>query len=140
MKHLLILILTCFAMSQSNAQLRATAMTGDTAAINSTVSNISAEVLESPMMVTIQAVLFKNSGTAAGKVELQATVDGTNYFRVRGCAQTTVDTLVILNVATTQSMVWTVPQNKYVKYRIVTTGTGTMNVRTKGWILRRKYS
>jgi len=68
----------------------------------------------------IQVVLTKLSGTGAGTVQLQSSLDGTNYVNV-GSAYT------ITNVAT-QSTIFTVtaPIPKYLK--VLATGSGTESV------------
>jgi hypothetical protein len=85
-------------------------------------------------MVSVQAVLTKISGTAAGKVYLLGSLDGTNFVRAGGS-----DSLTVLNV-TTQSKIFEVTPSKYVHYRIqFVGGTGaTQSVRFNSLAVYRK--
>lgn len=92
---------------------------GDTIANTGTASKI-IKTTGGASGAVIQVVLTKLSGTGAGTVQLQSSLDGTNYVNV-GSAFT------ITNV-TTQSTVFTVtaPIPKYVK--VLATGSGTESV------------
>lgn len=78
-----------------------------------------------PRSLTIQVDLNKISGTAAGKLILEASVDGINYVRI---AKT--DSLVIANV-TSQRKIF-MPDGLDLRYRYFQTkaiGTGSQSVR-----------
>jgi hypothetical protein len=77
-------------------------------------------------VATFQAVVTKISGTVAGTVVLQASLDGINYVSVGA------DTLTNTN-QTTNTHIWTVEPSKYLYYRLKATGSGTMSATIKGW-------
>ena len=85
-------------------------------------------------MVSVQANLTKISGTAAGKVYLLGSLDGTNYARAGGA-----DSLTVLNV-TSQSKIFDVVPSKFVYYRIQFVGASgaTQSVRFNSLALIRK--
>lgn len=83
----------------------------------------------SPKALTIQIDLNKISGTAAGKVILEASVDGINYVRI---AKT--DSLIIANVASQRKIF--IPDALDLRYRYFQTktiGTGTQSVRVNSF-------
>ena len=82
--------------------------------------------------VTIQVVLTKISGTAAGKVYLLGSIDGANYIRAGGA-----DSLVVTNVAT-QSGIFKVTNSPYLYYRTSYTGSGTQSVKIQAKAIWRK--
>lgn len=147
MKKLLGFILLVFAFcatpTTANAQLTAVAMTrgslSDSAIINTGTPSVTTRVLESREVVSVQVVVTKNSGTVAGRCECLGSLDGTNFVRIRGAGPTsTLDTLLLTNVSTVQSFVWTISPSKYLDYRVRCIGVGTMNARIQGYLLRRK--
>jgi hypothetical protein len=98
--------------------------------------------------VSIQAVATKLTGTAGGTITLQGSVDGTNFVTVstKYLADVslqkpyTVDggaTLTVLDQATT-TKIFTVIGSPYSTYRLSYTGTGTMTVRLRGYLLGNK--
>lgn len=70
-----------------------------------------------------QVVVTKISGTVAGNVIFQGSVDGTNFINL--------DTLATTNVAT-QTEIFTDIPVKYPFYRMTYTGTGTMSAIISG--------
>ena len=76
--------------------------------------------------VTVQWNGTKLSGTVAGTVTLQGSLDNVNFITVTGTA-TGVQTgaFTATNVAT-QSTSWTLVNNPYAYYRVTWTGVGTM--------------
>lgn len=70
-----------------------------------------------------QVVVTKISGTVAGNVIFQGSVDGTNFVNL--------DTLATTNVAT-QTEIFTDIPVKYPFYRMTYTGTGTMSAIISG--------
>jgi len=78
--------------------------------------------------VSIEWTGVKLSGTVAGTVTLQASMDGLNFFTLTGNAtveNTTIAAFTATNVAA-QSTGWTIKNNPWPWYRVSWTGTGTM--------------
>lgn len=67
-----------------------------------------------------QATVVKNSGTVAGALYLEATVDGSSWVQISN------DTLALTNTAT-QTKVWTISGTSYHSYRCKFVTTGTQN-------------
>lgn len=86
--------------------------------------------------VAIQAVVTKLSGTAAGTVTLQGSLDGTNYVTVSS-SFATATTLTVTNV-TTNSKLFVVTGSPYRYYRLSYTGSGTMSCKLNGYLLPSK--
>lgn len=99
--------------------------------------------------VSIQAVATKISGTAAGTVTLQGSLDGTNFvtvptnylFDVTGQEPYKVDGTATLTVTdvTTSTKIFTVIGSPFQYYRLSYTGSGTMSVRLRGYLLGNKH-
>lgn len=81
--------------------------------------------------IGFQAVVTKISGTVAGYVVLQATIDGTNWATISS------DTLTLAN-QTTNSKIWIVSTAPYNRYRLSCTTTGTQASSIKGYYIARK--
>lgn len=141
MKHTILTLIMAIMAFGANAQLRPVLMTGtasDTAAINTTPCTVTAEVIEDGYIL-VYATVTENSGTTAGKVELQGAGVSGNYIRIKGCAMNNAaDTLKLTDVTTAQTIAWRVDPTSYRYYRVVVTGTGTMNARVKAYVWRRK--
>lgn len=76
--------------------------------------------------VVIQCNLVKQSGTQAGTITIQGSLDGTNFVAIpTNETQTAVATATATNVAT-QSFAWRFTGNPFPYYRVSWTGTGTM--------------
>lgn len=82
-------------------------------------------------IVGIQAVVTKDSGTIAGTSILYGSVDGENYVALG-------DTLTLGNSAV-NTAVWVKEKHPYLKYRIITTGEGTMAGKTAHKLIARKH-
>lgn len=80
--------------------------------------------------VSIQPVVTKVSGTVAGKAFVWVSLDGANYTKL------TTDSMVLAN-QTTNTHIFTIGASKYLYYRVITTGTGTMGASFKSWFLGR---
>lgn len=80
-------------------------------------------------IVTIQLIVTKNSGTVGGTSILQGSLDGVNYINT--------DTLTLSNVDLNTKFI-SKPGNPYWYYRVITTGSGTMNATASHKILFRK--
>lgn len=114
-------------------------MTGSADTVTNTGTKAcSLKVVNNYSEISIQVVITKISGTVAGTVTLQGSVDGTTFE--------TIDTLLVQNnVATftatdvaSQSKVFVVDQNPYLWYKLSYTGSGTMSATLKGYLLPRK--
>ena len=83
--------------------------------------------------ITIQSVVTKISGTVAGTVTLQGSIDGTNYVTVNS-SYADVTSYSPTDVATS-SKLFVVTGSPYRYYRLSYTGTGTMSASHKGYVL-----
>jgi hypothetical protein len=86
--------------------------------------------------ISIQAVVTKISGTVAGTVTVQGSVDGTNYVTVNS-SYITSTTHTATNVATSTKM-FVITGSPYKYYRLSYTGSGTMSATLKGFLLPNK--
>jgi len=121
--------------------------TSDTAT-NSGTSYVTTRVRGWYNTISIQAVATKISGTAAGTVTLQGSLDGTNFvtvptnylYDVTGQEPYKVDGTATLTVTdvTTSTKIFTVIGSPFQYYRLSHTGTGTMAVRLRGYLLPNK--
>lgn len=82
--------------------------------------------------VTFQPVVTKVSGTAAGTVTLQGSVDGTNYVTVSS-SYASATTMSVTNVTTSTALL-TVTSSPYRYYRLSYTGSGTMVCILAGYV------
>jgi hypothetical protein len=82
--------------------------------------------------VSFQPVVTKVSGTAAGTVTLQGSVDGTNYVTVSS-DYSNARTMTVTNV-TTSTAFFVVTSSPYRYYRLSYTGSGTMVCTLKGYV------
>lgn len=82
-------------------------------------------------VITIQTVITKISGTVAGTVIIQGSLDGVNYTTIG------TDSLTATDVAT-QSKSWSVNPSSFTHYRVSYTGAGTMSAKINSKILWRK--
>lgn len=86
--------------------------------------------------VTIQSVVTKISGTVAGTVTLQGSIDGTNYVTVNS-SYADVTSYSPTDVATS-SKLFVVTGSPYRYYRLSYAGAGTMSASHKGYVLPNK--
>ncbi len=83
-------------------------------------------------VVTIQVVATAVSGTITGTIELQGSLDGTNFTRIA------TDTLAMSNQAVNTKL-WYVANNPYVYYRTaVLAPTSTYKAYIRNYILLRR--
>lgn len=82
--------------------------------------------------VSFQPVVTKVSGTAAGTVTLQGSVDGTNYVTVN-TSYSSAQTMSVTNVTTSTALL-TVTSSPYRYYRLSYTGSGTMVCTLRGYV------
>lgn len=93
---------------------------------SATYSGSAVAITTPALTTTVQANLTKISGTVAGTVTLQGSLDAANWTTVTGTT-TGVQTgaFTATNVAS-QATVWTLVNSPYRFYRVTWTGTGTM--------------
>lgn len=98
---------------------------------NTTVKYQYAIAQGSNIHITFQSLYTKVSGTAAGTIALQGSIDGVNWSGTLGTAFTLTD--VSSQVAT-----FTVVPSQYQYYRIVVTPSGTQSSRINTKVLVRR--
>jgi uncharacterized membrane protein len=124
---LLMSVLGLLSVAQAQTPISSKA-TGDTAT-DATTKYVSTGVAFKDM-VGIQVIVTKVSGTVAGTVLLQGTIDGTNYVDVN------TDTLTLTNQAT-NTKVWALSSVPYRIYRVKLTTTGTqVSIPSIAWLRR----
>lgn len=106
--------------------------------IDDTITNSATGYITYPLtdyyeQVAIQAVATKISGTAGGTVTVQGSLDGSNFVTVKA-AYITSSTLTVLNQTTT-CKIFVITGSPYKYYRLSYTGSGTMSVKLRGYIL-----
>ena len=131
----------------STTMLSDISATSDTAT-NSGTSYVTTRVRGWYNTISIQAVATKISGTAAGTVTLQGSLDGTNFVTVptnylhdpTGLEPYKVDGAATMTVTdvTTSTAIFVVIGSPFQYYRLSHTGTGTMAVRLRGYMLPNK--
>jgi hypothetical protein len=131
MKKILLLSAMCFGLAafapQAKAQIYTMAQSGDTVT-NTETETLTLTVKGAYDILTFQYVCVKLSGTVAGTAILQGSLDGTNFIAI--------DTVTNTNVATQTFAMFDNP-DKYVYYRVVCTGSGTMAARVYVYVLGR---
>ena len=110
-------------------------LTSDTTA-NTGVSYVGLGLAAWYNTVTIQSVVTKISGTVAGTVTLQGSIDGTNYVTVNS-SYADVTSYSPTDVATS-SKLFVVTGSPYRYYRLSYTGAGTMSASHRGYVLPNK--
>jgi hypothetical protein len=131
-----------FATGSLSAQTYTMTQSGDTV-VNTATKACSLKVAHAYRQITIAALLTKISGTVAGTVTLQSSVDGTNFFTLDSAAIQTDGTInspatyTATNVAL-QQKVWIINYNPYLWYKLSWTGSGTMSATLKGYLLPRE--
>lgn len=128
------LLSTCTMFCQ--AQTTATVMPASNGLPVDTVSNTGTETwtLKVPgfqKVVSVQWVATKISGTVAGSVVFQGSLDGTNW-----------DTVLLVPAysptdVATQTKIFTHDDSKYLYYRVQWTGAGTMSASARCYLLAR---
>lgn len=142
MKKFILLFALMFSIAgisnaQSYTMLSSVGNTSDTNTNAETVT-LTKAITGSFAVISVQAVVTKLSGTAAGNIVLQGTVNGTNYVNLTDlCQPSANDTFTLTNV-TTQSCMWTITPSKYIGYRLAFTTSGTVSARVQGTIIARK--
>ncbi len=100
---------------------------------NTATSYVTIGVTQWYNTVSIQSVVTKISGTVAGTVTLQGSVDGTNFSTV-DANYANVVSYVPTNIAT-NTKVFVVTGSPYRYYRLSYTGAGTMSASHRGYLL-----
>lgn len=142
MKKFILLFALMFSIAgisnaQSYTMLSSVGNTSDTNTNAETVT-LTKAITGSFAVISVQAVVTKLSGTAAGNIVLQGTVNGTNYVNLTDlCQPSANDTFTLTNV-TTQSCMWTITPSKYIGYRLAFTTSGTVSAKVQGTIIARK--
>lgn len=98
---------------------------------NTTVKYQYAIVQGSNIHVTFQSLFTKVTGTPAGTIVLQGSIDGVNWSGTLGSSFTITD-------VATQVATFTVVPSQYQYYRIVVTPSGTQSSRINTKVLVRK--
>lgn len=127
-KLILTMAVAIFGVSNMNAQL---VMTGSDTIVDAGVVSVSQTLNVHHVMTSFQAVVTKVSGTVAGTVILEASLDGTNFVAV------STDTLNLTNVATNTKL-WYVADAPFKYYRLKGTGSGTMAAILTGYCVASK--
>lgn len=130
MKTLFALILGLCISFAASAQVLTMTHNGDTV-VNAATKNLDLTLSGSFANVAIQVVVLKISGTVAGTVTLQASLDGTTFINIGA------DVLTNSN-QTTNTHFWNVAPSPYLYYRLACVGSGTMSASVRGYVLGRK--
>lgn len=85
--------------------------------------------------LTIQPVVTKISGTAAGTVTLQGSNDGVNYVTVNTSYIAGASATMTVTNVTTSTRLFVVTGSPYEYYRLSYTGSGTMSCSLKGYLV-----
>lgn len=133
MKKILFLLTTVALLASptfSQVSIKMPLALGDTIKDAGTSSKV-LQITSAPSGVALQVVLAKISGTGAGTVQLQGSLDGTNYVNI-GSAYT------ITNTATQSTAFYiAAPVPQYLK--VLSTGSGTEAVQQAVWYRITKY-
>lgn len=133
----IIFIVTIFALAlsvnvkaQTKTLVNAASTTSSTVTVTDTgtgaLVNLLAVNSTSGTKVSIQVVATKTSGTVAGTISLQGSIDGTNFKAILlEEVATAVNTYTATDVAS-QTFIWRLASNPYPYYKVSWTGTGTM--------------
>lgn len=126
-KHILLTALTLFFFVASQAQSKQAHLKSSVSHVKTDTVSGTATVNQSLQIqgyyptIAIQPVVTKVSGTAAGAVRLYGSLDGVNYVRINP-----TDSLLVTNVSTPQTKIFTITGSPYEFYRAAYTGVGTM--------------
>ena len=141
MKKFLFLFACLAFIGLGSVSAQSFTMTGNDVVVTNTATvACSLKVSNAYNAVTVQAVVTKTSGTIAGTVTLQGSVDGVNYETVpvslvAGGASTYTATDLAL-----QAKTFVITGSPFLYYKLSYTGSGTMVGSLAGFILPRNYS
>lgn len=100
------------SVSSSALAQKPVAVTPTKTSLSSTDTAYSVIPLTSPVdKITLQAIVTKTSGTVAGNVVVQGSLDGTNYVNI------STDTLTLANQSI-NTKIWTFDKRAYYHYRL----------------------
>lgn len=123
MKNIFVLLFSCLLLN-TNGQVK---MSGSPATVtNAALTIVVQKVSQASRSVTVQGILTKVSGTIAGKMTIQGSINGVNYVNV--------DSLTLTDIAT-NAKVTTFSDDPYQYYKISIVGSGTMVATLNGYIL-----
>lgn len=126
---LVALVIGIASISQAQAPKRMSVAVGDTL-VNTDTLYKTFDISAGYAVVGVQVVVTKISGTVAGNVILQKTMDGTNWHNV--------DTLVLSNVATNAEMFeFQAPAAGKMRVQFISAGTQSYTPRI--WTVFRKH-
>lgn len=110
--------------------------TSDTVVNTATAYLTSDRVAGPAQTVTVQVVCTEISGTTAGTITLQGSINGTNFVAL-------TDSTTVPNITTktatdvaSQSFTWQVTNSPYLYYRVSWTGSGTMSNKFSAKIMK----
>lgn len=130
MKQLLFSLFFCLGLLSLNGQNASLLTSSGDTVVNTATKNLLLKVPNTQSVVSVQLVNTKISGTVAGKTYWQASNDGVNYVKL--------DSITNVN-QTTNTKIFIDAPARYLHYRLSTTGSGTMSMKTYGYsILRSK--
>lgn len=119
--------------SRNNINTIPTVTLTDAATVNTDIIELAADY----ELLSVVAVVSNVSGTSAGTLTLQASLDGTSWFTVNGVgagiltaspqASITGAALNALTIADGLIGSWVVNKNSYRHYRLAADGTGTQS-------------
>lgn len=123
------MMLTCAVKPESaSAQMTRTYSASKAVLTNADTAKISLEVDDNAK--SVQVVVTRLSGTAAGRAVLKASNDGVNFIAVGP------DTLTFSNQVTNTKF-WTLSPLLYNQYQVEVITSGTVTASAKGYLLRR---
>ena len=131
MKKFLVLasITLCLAICAPPIEAQTPLVASKTANTNADTSYVTFKMLPYFDQMSVQLIVSKTSGTVAGYIRPQYSLDGVNYINAN-------DSLTVGNL-TTQSNVWTYTGNSYLFYRYRYITSGTQVSALKGYYLTR---
>lgn len=106
---------------------------GDTI-VNTATDYVEYQVKAYHKTMSIQALVSKVSGTVAGTVTIQGSLDGTNFVTVSTTYLDGTATLTALNQSATTKL-FVITGSPYRYYRLSYTGSGTMSARLYGYLV-----
>lgn len=140
MKRILLIIGLCLSITLVNAQLAtfksAYDATSDTAKVtNGETAQLKVTAGGSANTTLIWIAVAKVSGTVAGTITMQGSIDGTTYKAMNTpSSQTALATITATDATNTYHYI--LPGNPFKYYRISWTGTGTMVATVSAKILQ----
>jgi hypothetical protein len=124
MKTLILLFATVFTLSAFGQAKTMTTVGSPVTNTGTATSTIKLE--DTHKQVTLQAIVTKTSGTLAGTITLQGSLNDTNYVTIPTQAVVgAASTYTVTDVAT-QSVAFIVNNSPYRYFRLSWTGAGTM--------------